>query len=43
LAQAERAFLCFGAAAVPEPGTWAMMLAGLALLAFVASRRVARA
>ena len=31
------------AQAVPEPGTWAMMLAGLALLAFVASRHVARA
>jgi len=30
-------------AAIPEPGTWAMMLAGFALLAFVASRRVARA
>ena len=30
-------------AAIPEPGTWAMMLAGLALLAFVASRRVGRA
>lgn len=31
------------AQAVPEPGTWAMMFAGLALLAFVARRRVARA
>ena len=29
--------------AVPEPGTWAMMFAGLALLAFVVRRRVARA
>jgi hypothetical protein len=31
------------AAAVPEPGTWAMMFAGLVLLAFVARRRVRRA
>lgn len=31
------------AQAVPEPGTWAMMIAGVALLGFVARRRVARA
>lgn len=30
------------AQAVPEPGAWVMMFAGLALLAFVARRRVAR-
>lgn len=30
-------------AAIPEPGTWAMMFAGLALLAFVARQRVRRA
>jgi hypothetical protein len=30
-------------AAIPEPGTWAMMFAGLVLLAFVARRRVRRA